>query len=71
MVKNAEKETRMLILSLKVGERIVIGDNVVIEVEETYKIREIKYVKLDVTAPREIPVYRDEIYQKLINRKAN
>ena len=60
----------MLILSLKIGERIVVGDNVVIEVEETYKIREIKYVKLDVTAPKEIPVYRNELLQKINDNKS-
>jgi len=61
----------MLILSLKVGEKLRIGNNIVIEVEETYKIREIKYVKLDIEAPREITIYRDELHQKIFGKKIN
>tara|TARA_R110000796_G_scaffold94601_1_gene199512 strand:- start:392 stop:577 length:186 start_codon:yes stop_codon:yes gene_type:complete len=59
----------MLILSLKVGEKLRIGNNIVIEVEETYKIREIKYVKLDIEAPREITIYREELLQKISGNK--
>ncbi len=59
----------MLILSLKVGEKLRIGNNIMIEVEETYKIREIKYVKLDILAPREISIYRDELHQKIFGNK--
>lgn len=55
----------MLILSLKVGEKLRIGQNIVIEVVETYKIREIKYVKVDVAAPREVSIYRNELYRKI------
>ena len=61
----------MLILSLKVGEKLRIGNNIVIEVEDTYKIREIKYVKLDIVAPREVSIYRDELHQKIYSNKIN
>ena len=59
----------MLILSLKIGEKLVIADNVVIEVQEIYKFKGVKYTKLDVRAPRQIPVYRKELYQKINNSK--
>tara|TARA_R100000935_G_scaffold51578_1_gene78186 strand:- start:1611 stop:1796 length:186 start_codon:yes stop_codon:yes gene_type:complete len=61
----------MLILSLKVGEKLRIGTNIVIEIEKTYKIREIKYVKLEIVAPREISIYRDELHQQIFGKRIN
>lgn len=49
----------MLTLSRQVGERIMIGENIVITVvgisRNGYR------VKIGVEAPREIPVYREEL----------
>lgn len=47
----------MLVLTRKVGEKIHIGDNVVITVMEVGPGR----VKIGVDAPRDIPVDRAEI----------
>jgi len=60
----------MLILRLKIGEKLIIADNIVIEVQETYKIRGIRYAKLDVKAPRRIPIYRNELLQKINESKS-
>ena len=51
----------MLILGRKEGESIIIGNDIKI------KILEIKrgQVKLAIEAPKEIPVYREEIYEKI------
>ena len=51
----------MLILTRKLGEAIRIGDNAVI------KIVEIRggQVRLGITAPKEIPVHREEVYQMI------
>lgn len=59
----------MLILSRYADERIRIGDDVIVTVVE---IRGDK-VRLGVDAPREVPVHREEIFQKLAaeNRKEN
>ena len=51
----------MLILSRKEGERIVIGRDVVITVVESRGNR----VRLGITAPRETPVNREEVLERL------
>jgi carbon storage regulator len=47
----------MLVLSRKVGERVMIGDDITITVVQVSK----SGVRLGITAPREVPVYREEI----------
>lgn len=51
----------MLILTRKVGESLLIGDDVEITV---LSIRG-SQVKLGVKAPKEIAVHREEIYQRI------
>ncbi len=57
----------MLILSRKVGERIVINDNIMIEVVaiEGNKIR------IGVEAPKDIVVHRKEVYDKIKDSDSN
>ncbi|HDL89314.1 MAG TPA: carbon storage regulator [Thermodesulforhabdus norvegica] len=57
-----------LVLSRKEGESIRIGDSIQIVVTEIGPNR----VKLGIKSPRSIPVYREELYQKIQeeNRKA-
>ena len=47
----------MLVLSRKIGERIIINKNIVLEVVE---IRGDK-VRLGIIAPKEVPIFREEI----------
>ena len=47
----------MLVLSRKLGERIVIGHNIVVTVVDVQGDR----VKLGFTAPHDIPIFREEI----------
>jgi carbon storage regulator len=58
----------MLILARKVGESIRIGDRVEIAVIDIKGDQ----VKLGITAPREVKVYRDEVYRAIQeeNRRA-
>jgi carbon storage regulator len=51
----------MLILSRKVGEAIRIGENIEIIVTEISQNR----VKIGIKSPKSIPVYREELYQKI------
>ena len=55
----------MLVLSRKVGEQIRIGDHMVITV---VAIRGDK-VRLGITAPTEVPVHREEVYQAIQREK--
>lgn len=52
----------MLILSRKEGESIVIGETIKVHIIE---IRG-RLVRIGVEAPEETPVYREEIYQKIV-----
>lgn len=58
----------MLVLTRKPGERIFIGDNVSVTVVEVKG----DSVRIAVDAPREVKIYRGEIYEAIIaeNRAA-
>lgn len=51
----------MLILTRRLGETIMIGDNVAIEIVGIKGGQ----VKLGIHAPKEVPVYREEIYVRI------
>ncbi len=51
----------MLILTRKVGESIIIGDDIVIKVVETGK----NNIRIGIDAPREITVLRQEVYDSI------
>jgi carbon storage regulator len=55
----------MLVLSRKKNESVVINGNITVVVTE---IRGDK-VRLGIEAPKEIPVYRTEIYDAINNKK--
>jgi carbon storage regulator len=59
--KPAEKGIEMLVLSRQRDESIMIGDDVEITIVE---VRGDK-VRLGITAPREIPVHRREVYDAI------
>ena len=47
----------MLVLSRKIGERIVIGENIVITVVDIDRGK----IRLGIEAPRDVPIYREEL----------
>lgn len=51
----------MLILSRREGESIMIGDSIEICISKI----EHDAVKIGVVAPRELPVFRDEVYRRI------
>ena len=48
----------MLIITRRAGERIMVGDDVVVEVMEIVG----NSVRIGINAPRSVSVYREEIY---------
>ncbi|PKM88334.1 MAG: carbon storage regulator [Firmicutes bacterium HGW-Firmicutes-12] len=52
----------MLALTRKIGQSIMIGENIEITVVEVRGDQ----VKLAVQAPRAVPIYRKEIYEQII-----
>ncbi len=57
----------MLVLKRCIGEKIVIGDDVTITVLGLKG----KQVKFAIEAPLEIPVHREEIYQRILKKRAD
>lgn len=53
----------MLVLSRKLGEVITIGDDISVTVLAVDGER----VKLGIVAPAEVPVHREEVYQRIEN----
>ncbi len=51
----------MLVLSRKVGEKILIGDNIAVTVVRVAQ----GIVRLGVEAPKELPIVREEIRDQL------
>ena len=56
----------MLVLSRKLNESIVINDNVVVTVLGVKGDR----VRIGIDAPGEIPVHRQEVFEKMQNEEA-
>ena len=56
----------MLILTRRVGERIVIGENVIVT------ILGIKgnQIRVGIAAPRDIQVNREELFQRILKERA-
>jgi carbon storage regulator len=52
----------MLVLTRKVGETVIVGDNIRITVLEINR----NQVRLGFEAPAEVKIYREEIYNQIV-----
>ena len=56
----------MLVLSRRVGEQILLGDDICVTV---VAVRGDK-IRLGFTAPDEVPIHREEVYRRICERRA-
>ncbi len=52
----------MLVLTRRLGETIVIGDDIIIKIVDIHG----KQIRVGIEAPSEISVYRGEIYERIM-----
>jgi carbon storage regulator len=56
----------VLIITRKPGERVMLGDDIVVEVIEVSGAS----VRLGIAAPRSLPIYREEIWEAVKEENA-
>jgi len=57
----------MLVLTRKIDQTIHIGDDIIIQIVEVSR----NQVRVGITTPRDIPIWRGEIYEKIKEREKN
>lgn len=60
-----EKESVMLILTRRIGETLMIGDDVMVTVLGVKGSQ----VRIGINAPKDVSVHRQEIYERIQNEK--
>ena len=57
----------MLILTRRIGEALIIGNDVTVKVLEVNGTQ----VKIGIDAPKDVSVNREEIHQRILNERGN
>ena len=55
----------MLILTRRIGEKLIIGENVTV----TILAAKGSQIRIGIEAPRDIQVHREEIFQRILNER--
>jgi len=55
----------MLILTRRIGEKLIIGENVKV----TMLSFNGKQIRIGIDAPRDVPINREEIFQRIVNER--
>ena len=55
----------MLILTRRIGEKLVIGENVIV----TILAAKGSQIRIGIEAPRDIQVHREEIFQRILDER--
>lgn len=55
----------MLVLTRRVGEKFIIGENVTVTMLEVKGTQ----IRIGIEAPRDIQVHREEIYQRILKEQ--
>lgn len=58
---NKEKKSGVLVLTRRIGESIIIGDNIEVVILGVHGAQ----VRVGVNAPRDVKVWREEIYLRM------
>lgn len=56
----------MLVLSRKLGEKIMIGDHIVVTVVDIDRGK----IRLGIEAPKDMPINREEIHQEILRQRS-
>jgi len=55
----------MLILTRRIGEKLVIDENVIV----TILAAKGSQIRIGIEAPRDVPIHREEIFQRILDER--